>query len=88
MGINLSGRDIRVAKHFLDNPKIGSSGEQVGGKAMAEQVGIDIGFKTRARGVAFRVAKPVAASTFCRAPTGRFRPRCVFDTSFGRSSSR
>jgi hypothetical protein len=42
-----------MAKHFLNNTKVGSSSEQVGSEAMPEKVGIHIGFETCARGVAF-----------------------------------
>lgn len=42
-----------MAEHFLNNSQVGSSGEQVGGEAMAQEVGIDIGVKTSACGIAF-----------------------------------
>lgn len=35
VGINLSGRNIGVPKHFLDDSKIGSPRQQMGRKTMS-----------------------------------------------------
>jgi len=32
--VNLSGRDVRVAQHFLNDSKVGAIAEQMGGKTV------------------------------------------------------
>ena len=41
VGVDLSGGDVGVAEHFLDNAKVGTVVEEVGGEAVAELVGMD-----------------------------------------------
>jgi len=41
VGVDLGGGDAGVAEHFLEGADFGSSGEHVGGKAVAEGVGAD-----------------------------------------------
>jgi hypothetical protein len=38
MGINLRGREIRMAQHDLDTAQIGAVFQQMGGKGMTESV--------------------------------------------------
>ena len=47
MGINLRSRNIGVSQHFLYNPQIGAVSEQVGGKTVSQQMGIDVRFQSR-----------------------------------------
>jgi hypothetical protein len=42
MRVNLRGRDIGVAEHFLDDAKIGAVAEQVRGETVPQQMWIDI----------------------------------------------
>ena len=42
MGVDLCGRDARVAQQLLDHPKIGPVLQQVRGKAVAQHVRRDI----------------------------------------------
>lgn len=41
VGVDLGGGDVGVAEHFLDNAEVGAVIEEVGGKAVAELVGMD-----------------------------------------------
>ena len=43
VGVDLGGRDIGMSKQLLDDAKVGSAAEKMGGEAVAEKVGIDIG---------------------------------------------
>ena len=53
VGIDLSGRYVRMAEQFLDDAQIGSAAQKVRGKAVAHQVWIDICFDARTGGVLF-----------------------------------
>ncbi len=39
VGVDLSGRDVGVAEHHLDRAQVGAVLEQVGGEAVAQDVG-------------------------------------------------
>ena len=39
VGVDLGGGDVGMPKHHLHGPEVGSAGEQVGGKGMAEHMG-------------------------------------------------
>ena len=51
MGVDLGGGDVGMAEQFLDDAQVGASAEQMGRKAVAHEVGIDIRFDARACGV-------------------------------------
>ena len=53
MGIDFGGGDAGVTEKFLDDAKIGSAREQVGGKRVAEKMGVDAGIETRGLGGSF-----------------------------------
>lgn len=53
VGVNLRGRDVRVAEQFLNDAEIGSTAEQMGGETVAHEVRIDIRFDPGAGGVLF-----------------------------------
>ena len=53
MGINFRGGDAGVTEKFLDNAKIGSAREQVGGKRVAEEMRIDAAIKASGLGGSF-----------------------------------
>ena len=40
VGVYLGGGDVGVAEEGLDRAKVGAVGEQVGGKAVADDVGV------------------------------------------------
>lgn len=42
VGVDLGGGDVGMAKHFLDNAKIGAVIEEVSGEAVAELVGMNL----------------------------------------------
>ena len=44
MGVNLRCRNIRMAKHFLDDAQIGTVSQQVRRETVAEKMGIDVLF--------------------------------------------
>ena len=41
MGVDLCGRDARMAQHLLDLTQVSPAREQVGGEAMAQRVWTD-----------------------------------------------
>ena len=41
VGVDLRGGDVRVAEHFLDDPKIRIAFEQVAREGVAEKMGVD-----------------------------------------------
>ena len=53
MGIDLGGRDVRVAKHLLDDSKIRAVAEQMRCEAVPQKVRINILFQSGALGVFF-----------------------------------
>jgi hypothetical protein len=42
VSVNLRGRNVGVAEHFLNDPEIGPIAEQMGGEAVPEQMRINI----------------------------------------------
>jgi hypothetical protein len=42
VGIDFRGGDVGMAQQFLDHAQVGTMAEQVGGKRVPQQVGIDI----------------------------------------------
>lgn len=51
VGIDLGRLDTGVSEHFLHQPQIGASGEQVGSKAVSQAVGTDVGLDPGSGGV-------------------------------------
>ena len=43
MRVNLSGRDVHVAEHFLHLAEVGAVGEEVGGETVPQGVRADVG---------------------------------------------
>ena len=48
--VDLSGRNISVPKHFLDDAQVCAIAEQMRGKTMAQQVRINVGLQSRLPG--------------------------------------
>lgn len=46
VGVNLGGRNIGVAEHLLNDPKICAVAQQMGGETVPQQVRINILFQT------------------------------------------
>ena len=53
MRVNLRGRNVGVAEHFLDDAQIGAVAEQMRGKAVPEQMRINVRFQSGMFGVLF-----------------------------------
>ena len=53
VGVDLGRGDVGVAKEFLDDAEVGAAGEEVRGEAVAHEMGVDVGFESRAGGVLF-----------------------------------
>lgn len=53
MRIDLRGLDACMAQHFLDQPQVGSAGQQVRGKTVPQRVGADLWIDSRATDIAF-----------------------------------
>ena len=51
MRVDLRCRNVRVAEKFLDDPQISAPAEQMRGKTMAHQVGVNMRFNASARRV-------------------------------------
>ena len=53
VGVDLRGRDVRVAEQFLNDAEVGAAAEEVCGEAVTHEVGIDIRIDAGAGGVLF-----------------------------------
>ncbi len=42
VGVDLGGGDIGVAEEFLNDSEVGAILQEMGGKGMAEEVGVDV----------------------------------------------
>ena len=51
VSVNLGGRNVGMTKHFLDDAQIGAAAEQMGGEAVAQEMGIDVALQAGAGGV-------------------------------------
>src|SRR5205085_2882798 len=78
--VNLCGRDVRVAQHFLNDPEVGAIAEQMGGKTVPQKMRIDIGLHTGAFGM-FLYDLPNASGGELSAPCRKknLAPRCGSD---------
>lgn len=54
VSVDLGGGELGVAEHFLDASEVGASVEQMGGEAVAEFVGRDLGIEPRGEQMAFQ----------------------------------
>ena len=88
MGVDLRRRDVGVAEHFLNDAQVGPAGEQMGGEAMPEKVGVDVGFEPGTRCVAFDELPNALRRQFFPRTERKISAPVRLETSFGRSISR
>ena len=86
MRVNLRGRNIRVAEHFLDNSQVRAIAEQMRRKTMAEKVGINIRLQARsAARAAFTICQRRTVVSFVPRRERKISLPLRRFTSFGRS---
>jgi hypothetical protein len=83
VGVDLRGRNVRMAEEFLNDAEIGSTAEEVGGEAVAHEVGIDIRFDASASGVLFDELADAGSGELFSPDREKNLSACFFGDEFG-----